>query len=615
MYIRQTTIKSRASGEPYTSHRLVESIRTDQGVRQRTIINLGRHFEVPREQWPALAQRIGHIISGQGDLVPPDLDRQWEAMAQRYSAQVIRARARHEDTLSGAPDYHTVDVSSLDVLRPRSVGVEHVSLSALRQVGLDQLLEGLGFTGPQRSAAMGSIIARMTAPGSELYTHGWLQQQSALGELIEYDFEAMSLMRLYRASDQLLKHKETLERYLYERERSLFDFEEVITLYDLTNTYFEGSGKGNAKGALGRSKEKRSDCPLVTLALVLDGSGFVKRSEVFAGNVSEPKTLAEMVGKLEGNPAERPPTVVLDAGLATQDNIAWLVENHYRYVVVSRKRHREFDPAYAVRVKDDNGGRVEVQRVVNEGTGEVELYCHSQQRENKERGIDNLFAQRFETALQKLHEGLSKKRTVKRYDKVLERIGRLREKYARTARYYEITVDHDEASGNATALCFKRVTPTEQTHPGVYCLRTNQDTWDESTLWHTYTMLTDLEAVFRSLKSELGLRPVFHSKTDRVSGHLFICVLAYHLVHTIRFQLKACGIDLSWEGIRRALRGQDRVTVELKRADGAIIHVRKSSRAEPRQREIYDALGIPARPGKTETTVIENPVINNRVVP
>jgi hypothetical protein len=124
-------------------------------------------------------------------------------------------------------------------------------------------------------------------------------------------------------------------------------------------------------------------------------------------------------------------------------------------VVVSRKRHREFDPEHAVQVKDDDGGCVEVQRVVNEDTGEVELYCHSQQRENKERGIDTLFAERFETALQKLHEGLSKKRTVKRYDKVLERIGRLREKYARTARYYEITVEHDEVSGNATALCFK----------------------------------------------------------------------------------------------------------------------------------------------------------------
>lgn len=612
MYIRRTSIKSRASGEPYYSHRLVESVRTENGVRQRTLLNLGRHFEVPREQWAALAQRIEHIVSGQRELVPADLDAQWETLAQRFSARVIRARARCDDGSAGAPDYHTVDVNSLDLLRPRSVGIEHVAIAALRQIGLEQKLEGLGLTGPQRSAVIGTLIGRMVVPGSELATHGWLQHHSALGELIDYDFEAMNLMQLYRASDQLLKHKDALECYLYERERSLFDFEEVITLYDLTNTFFEGTAKGNANAAFGRSKEKRSDCPLVTLALVLDGSGFPKRSEVFAGNASEPGTLAQMVGKLVNEGA---PIIVLDAGLATEDNIAWLVENNYRYVVVSRKRHREFDPEQSVRVKDDGQARVEVQRVVNEDTGEVELYCHSSQREDKERGIDKRFAQRFETALEKLHQGLSKKRNVKRYDKVLERIGRLKQKYSRAARYYEITVAHDESSPNATAIHWQRVTPTEDTCPGVYCLRTNQDSWDESKLWHTYTMLTDLEAVFRSLKSELGLRPVYHHKTERVSAHLFISVLAYHLVHTIRYQLKACGIVLSWEGIRRALRGQDRVTIELKRGDGATVHVRKSSRAEPRQQDIYDALGLSSRPGKTEITVIENPLINHRVVP
>jgi hypothetical protein len=148
------------------------------------------------------------------------------------------------------------------------------------------------------------------------------------------------------------------------------------------------------------------------------------------------------------------------------------------------------------------------------------------------------------------------------------------------------------------------IKPIDETLPGVYCLRTNQTHWDETTLWHTYTMLTDLEAVFRCLKSELGLRPVYHQKTDRVSGHLFISVLAYHLVHTIRFQLKACGIHLGWEGLRRELEGQDQVTVELKRADGKILHVRKASRPEPRQQRIYDALGISDRPGKTAQTVM-----------
>ena len=206
-------------------------------------------------------------------------------------------------------------------------------------------------------------------------------------------------------------------------------------------------------------------------------------------------------------------------------------------------------------------------------------------------------------ALAKLAEGLHKKGCTKRYDKVLERLGRLREKYPRAAQYYDVTVDRDEASGKATAIRWTRTKAIEQTLPGVYCLRTNEDAWDEATLWRTYTMLTDLEAVFRCLKSELGLRPIYHRKTDRVSGHLFISVLAYHLVHTIRFQLKAAGIHLSWEGTRRALEGQDRVTVTLKRADGRTVHIRKATRAEPRQQVIYDALGISDRPGRIEKTL------------
>ena len=605
MYIRRTTIKSRRTGEPYYTYRLVESIRLEGRVRQRTLVNLGRHFDVPREQWAALAQRIEQLVNRQGELIPTELDLQWEEAAQRYSAQVIRAKARLEEGVTALEaDYQAVDVNSLDLVRARSVGVEHVGLEALRQVGLDTKLEALGFNGPQRAAAIGTIVGRMTAPGSERFTHAWLQQHSGLGELIEFDYGALDLQQLYRISDRLLKDKEALETFLYTRERSLFEFDDVITLYDLTNTYFEGTASGNTNAALGKSKEKRSDCPLVTLALVLDGSGFPRRSEVFAGNVSEPKTLAEMVGALQNKEASHAPTVVLDAGIATEENIAWLVENGYRYVVVSRKPYRQFDAREAIEIKEDGALRIQAQRVVNADTGEVELYCHSSQREKKEQGIQELFARRFEAALQKLASGLHKKGTVKRYDKVLERLGRLKQKYSRAAQYYEVNVEHDETTGKASAIHWRRIKSIEETLPGVYCLRTNQAHWDEATLWHTYTMLTDLEAVFRSLKSELGLRPVFHHKTDRVSGHLFISVLAYHLVHVIRVQLKACGIHLSWEGVRRELRGQDRVTVELKRADGKTLHIRKVTRPEPRHQLIYDALGISDRPGKTEKTII-----------
>ena len=497
MYIRRTTIKSRRTGEPYYTYRLVESVRLEGRVRQRTLVNLGRHFDVPREQWAPLAQRIEQLVNRQGELIPAELDPQWEEAAQRYSAQVIRAKARLEEGVTPLEaDYQAVDVNSLDLVRARSVGIEHVGLEALRQVGLDRKLEALGFNGPQRAAAIGTIVARLTAPGSERFTHAWLQQHSGLGELIEFDYGALELQQLYRISDRLLKHKEALETFLYERERSLFEFDEVITLYDLTNTYFEGTAQGNANAALGHSKEKRSDCPLVTLALVLDGSGFPRRSEVFAGNASEPKTLAEMVGTLQDKAASRAPTAVLDAGIATEENIAWLIENGYRYVVVSRKRHRQFDAHEAISIKEDGALRIQAQRVVNPDTGEVELYCHSSQREKKEHGIQELFAQRFEAALQKLASGLHKKGTVKRYDKVLERLGRLKQKYSRAAQYYEVTVEHDEASGKARAIHWQRNKTIKDTHPGVYCLRTNQAQWDEATLWRTYTLLTDLEAVF-----------------------------------------------------------------------------------------------------------------------
>jgi len=604
MYIRRTTIKSRRSGEPYFTYRLVESIREGGRVRQRTLLNLGCHFEVPQAQWPALAQRIEALVGGQAELFVADLDARWEQAAQHYAAQVIRARAGRHEGSRAAGDYHSVDVGAVEVVRPRSVAVEHVALAALRQIGLDGQLKALGFNGPQQAAAIGTLIGRMVAPGSELATHQWLQQRSALGELIDFDFTALELMALYRISDRLLAHKPALEAFLYVRERDLFELDEVITLYDLTNTYFEGTAAANRNAAFGKSKEKRSDCPLVTLALVLDASGFPKRSEVFAGNAAEAQTLAEMVRRLAPAQREAPPTVVLDAGIATEENIAWLNEQGYRYVVVSRRRHRQFDPEAACLIKADGALTIRAQRIVNEATGEVELYCHSTQREEKERGIADRFAQRFEAALQKLADGLHKPRTVKRYEKVLEAIGRLKQKYPRAAQYYEISVEQDETGPNAKAIHWQRVTPVDDTLPGVYCLRTNQTEWDERTLWQTYVTLTDLEAVFRSLKSELGLRPVYHHKTDRVSGHLFISVLAYHLVHTIRLQLKACGIHLSWEGIRRELDGQDRVTVELKREDGRTVHVRKATRAEPRQQLIYDALGISDRPGQQQLTVV-----------
>ena len=598
MFIRRTQIKSRQHGEPYVTYRLVESERVQGRMKQRIVLNLGRHFEIPKSQWRALATRIEQLLEGQVSLLSLELSTELESLAQRYAAQILASRC--EET-TGSGSFQSIAIDTLELVRPRRVGVEQLALHAMEQLALREALEKLGFNRHQWAAALGNIVARMAFPASELASHAWLQQRSGLGELLGYDFEAMGLDRLYQASDQLWQHKAALEHHLYGRERALFAFEETITLFDLTNTFFEGELKGVAKAKRGRSKEKRNDCPLVTLGLVLDGSGFPRSSEVFPGNASEPETLEHMLTQLN---SQKGSTVVMDAGLASEDNVAWLVAQGYRYLVVSRKRRRTFDPTQAVTVKATPGQVVRMQRVVNTATGEVELHCHSQTREQKEQAIQDRFSERFESALQSLSDGLSKKGTTKRYDKVLERMGRLKEKYSRAAQHYAIRVEHNEHSGNATVIHWERKekAQTQATHPGVYCLRTNLSEWDETTLWNTYTMLTDLEAVFRSLKSELGLRPNYHQKATRVEGHLFITLLAYHLVQTIRTQLKSQGIHDSWETIRHKMDNQQRITVSLKQADGKTVHIRKATRAEPHQKAIYVALGISTHPGQVQKT-------------
>ena len=349
MFIRRTITNSRKTDQAYYTYRLVEGIRTGKVVKQTTLLNLGSHFDVPQADWSAFAARIDALLHGREALMLEPLPEAVEAMAQRCAAQLIALRSMDSPAESAATAavsgdagrFQEVDLDSIEMVRPRSVGIEHAALSAMRQCGFEDKLSELGFNRPQIAAAIGNVIGRMAHPGSELATHAWLQRRSALGELIDFDFEAMDLNRLYRASDALYKRRDALQDHLFSAAKSLFGFADTVTLYDLTNTYFEGIAAGIEKAARGRSKEKRSDCPLVTLAMVLDGSGFVRRSRVFAGNASEPQTLKGMLTDLA---APKGATVAMDAGIATEANLAWLKTQGYHYVVVSRKRERYFDP-------------------------------------------------------------------------------------------------------------------------------------------------------------------------------------------------------------------------------------------------------------------------------
>lgn len=602
MFIRQTKTSSATSGEAYLTFRLVASERIGGKVRQQTLLNLGRNFSLPREQWPQLCARIEQILSGEVNLFP--LLKTIETMAQRYAARlVVTRKPPHPATDDAATiEYTEVNVDSLELVRPRSIGVEHVGLAALEWLELPRILEGAGFNGVQQAAVLGNVIGRMAAPGSELATWHWLQERSGLGELLEVDFEAMPLMSLYRASDLLVRHRQTIETKLFSRINDLFSLTTTVTLYDLTNTYCEGGMAGNAKAQHGHSKEKRSDCPLLTLGLVLDGSGFVRRSRMFVGNVSEGSTLEEM---LQGLDAPSGALVIMDRGIATEANIAWLIEHHYRYLVVSRERNRHFEKDQSVAVSTASEQTVHIQRVVSEDGSEVRLYCHSEERQEKETAMTRRFIEKFEGGLAKLAAGLEKPRGEKKRDKLLQRIGRIQEQSHGIGQHYSITLTPEEPSANVTGLTWERVpvSGSQLTHPGVYCLRTNELNWNETTLWQTYTMLTDLEAVFRSLKSELGLRPVYHHKEDRAEGHLFITVLAYQAVQALRKKLKAKGINESWTSLRNLFSVQQRVTATFKQKDGRTLHVRKSTVAEPKLQRLYNVLGLSASPVGTRKLV------------
>ena len=526
-----------------------------------------------------------------------------EHEAQRIAAQWVARGTPMQGPAAGATDVQPVDVDSLRLVRPRSVGVEQVGLWALEQLGLPALLAELGVNGALRTAAAGAVVGRLAQPASERATHRWLQTRSGLGELLGVDFETVSPMQLYRASDALVKHREAIEAHLFDRAMGLFDLAPTVTLYDLTNTYFEGEAGAQPQAKRGHSKEKRSDCPLLTLGLMLDASGFVRRSQVFAGNVREHRTLA---GMLEALDAPAGALVVMDRGVATEAAIGWLRDNGYRYLVLSRERHRQFDADAAVSVRTQSNQTVHLHKVVSTDPGEVRLYCYSEERAHKERAIVERAAARFEAALTTLNEGLARPRAHKRLGQVWQRIGRLRAKHTRVAKHYQIEVTPDQTGEKAAAVTWTR-RPQDgsmATHPGVYCLRSSETDWDEDALWRTYTTLTDVEAVFRALKSELGLRPIYHQKPRRADGHLFITVIAYQLVQVIRTRLRAHGQHASWTTLRRILEGQQRVTATFRRPDRRTLHVRTATQAEPGQRAIYDALGIDPQPGGVRKTTI-----------
>ncbi len=600
MFIREIQKKNPNSSKVFISHRLIESVRTPRGPRQRVVINLGQ-LDIPKENWKELANRIEDLLRGyESSTVPISVE--IEALARHHTKQILRKqRSEKKEThvLENEQDFRNVDINAVSSSDGKSVGPEHAGLEAMKALGFFDLFRQLGFTDDESNLATLQIVGRLVHPGSERELRRYAKEQSALDELLGCNFSSsVGHNMLYHNSDLLFKHKETIERFLRMRSREIFSLGETIILYDLTNTYFSGSAAEYKKAKRGRSKQKRSDRPLVTLGLVLDERGFIKCSRIFDGNVGEPLTLVDMINDIHSQVSrETPPllvtkpTIVMDAGIASEDNLALIKENGFSYIVVSRSKPEQIGNGSFEQIKE--GIKIKEMHIGNE----TYLHCISDGKMKKEQALVNKARDAMKEEIEYLSEGLNIKRRLKSYPKVLERIGRLRQHYSRVSKGFAIDVK--EQKGKAVTITWS-FDPSKLGKPydGSYFIRTDRMDLSKNEIWSLYIMLTSVEDAFRCLKGELGLRPIHHSKSDRIEGHLFISILAYHLLNYIRQHLRKAGINHRWDTVRSLLQTHIALSTHLPTADGKMVHLRYCSIPTPRQVEVYSALKITSTPLK-----------------
>jgi transposase len=518
-----------------------------------------------------------------------------EKLAQRYASRLIHnlAQPAGKKETSSVPDLATIDLRSVVQQEARTVGGEDLLLRIARELKLPEKLAELNFSPKEISIALGSIIARATFPASERATRSRLAYQSGMGELLDCDFGTISLHRFYKIGDLLLRHKDALEEHVTAQQRILHDQTDTIVLYDLTNTYLEGQAKANRKAQFGFSKEKRSDCRLITLGLVLNQHGFLKRSKFLPGNISEPASLQDAVKTLSSSEDLFKPTIVMDAGIATEGNLSWLRENHYTYIVAARQHAPPAElTGESTLVGNSTNYQVKVMELPMQGQ-EKWIYCESAAKAATAASMKTLLQERFESALEKLAAGLNKPKGRKKTAKVIERVGRLKEKHRLISSCYDIKAITSEDGLTVTRLEWSAM-PEKLADKltGHYYLRTNLIERNAAELWNLYNSIRTVEDAFRFMKSSLGMRPVYHQKERRVDGHLWITILTYTLIHEVLYRLRSRGVTYHWETLRTTLSSRVRVSMRAKTETSATVHLRSTTEAEQSHLEIYTALGF-----------------------
>jgi transposase len=593
MFIVKVYKKNKNSSKRFPCYNLVESIRINNNPKQKLILSLGNldAFNFTKEDLTELAKRIESLLLGQMEMF--NSNEQIEDLARTFSQRIIKNKAKPM-TAEDSKEILNVKASSIEASDSRTIGAEYVGLSMWDELGLTEILRELEFKENEIDICKLLVIGRLVNPASELATTYWARKISALDELIGRNYSRLSKNILYEMSDKLYANKEIIEEKLSKKEQNLFKLEEKIILYDLTNTYFEGMCEKNPKAKFGRSKEKRNDCRIITVGMVVDGEGFPKFSNFYDGNIAEIKTFEETLNDLVVKRKDKKdvPTVVMDAGIASEDNLNLIKEKGYKYIVVKRggipKEIEENEPfEEIIKEEKEKNIKIEVKRYdINE---EIYLYCKSSQKEVKEKSmlgkIENLFVENMNNLKESIKKG-----TIKALEKINQKIGRIKEKYSRISYYYDIEVKENE--NKEVEIIFTKNEEKKKKIEGTYILRTNRTDLSNEGIWNLYRTLGAIETSFKSLKSELGMRPNYHQLGHRAEGHIFISILAYHLLHSIETRLKSKKDNRTWETIRTILSTQTRITISLNKTDGEGYHLRICTTAEEEHRKIYKNLSL-----------------------
>ena len=543
------------------------------------------------------------------------IDKFWEEI--KSSGKIDAARDSYDKAERKAR--RLIDVNTIKHTDARDVGAENICLQAIRELQIDHFLRREGWSERRINATLAALMVRTIYAPSEWKSLRIMEENSAAMELLTGHFGDIPTQReVYAAAPSLYALKDKLERHLCARTDSLFNLTNRVILYDLTNFYFEGSKHTSAKARFGRSKEKRSDCRLLVLALAINTEGFIRYSSILAGNTADPESLPGMVdGIIARNPVSPHPDqkvmVVIDAGIATEQNLSLLKERGYNYLCVSRTRPKDCTlkaDGRTVTVMDSRNRPITLAQVEHEEGSDYFLRVKSPSKAITERSMNRQWRERFEAELTKARNALSKKGGTKAYDKVVERVGRAQGRYPSVAKYYQIDyIRSEENPAHMTDIRWAvRINEEEaEQRFGTYFLRTNVSTLDERSAWEYYNLIREIETTNRQLKTDLELRPIYHQSDENSDAHLFFGLLAYWIVNTIRYKLKQHGITHYWTEIKRILSTQKAITTEADNALGERMELRLCSDPTDSAAELYRALGYTPMPFRRYHIQSSNP--------